>query len=234
MKATKLIAMVTAVSMVFAGAAKVSMSDVSLTSTKGTVDLQVETNEAVYGIQFDLKYDTNQLSFNGAEATINGIEFHYAENTPGLVRGLLFSMQGKQLNDNVFSFVDFDFTPADGYNGQSTISFEDVVLSGIIAEVVTGLGAGQVVMEQKTPQVDQEALLREKAEKMEAQRQAKIKRLNESAGLAKKVNVFEGVKPMQESSPSGPSPLANINPGDSGVDISGIMNISRHNWKDLI
>ena len=114
------------------------------------------------------------------------------------------------------------------------VLFEDGVLSGIIAEVVTGLGAGQVVMEQKTQQVDQEALLREKAEKMEAQRQAKIKRLNESAGLAKKVNVFDGVKPIQESKQSGPSPLAGTSPGDSGVDISGIVNISRHNWKDLI
>ena len=73
------------------------------------------------------------------------------------------------------------------------VLFEDGVLSGIIAEVVTGLGAGQVVMEQKTQQVDQEALLRDKAEKMEAKRQAKIKRLNESAGLvelAKKFSVI--------------------------------------------
>ena len=114
------------------------------------------------------------------------------------------------------------------------VLFEDGVLSGIIAEVVTGLGAGQVVMEQKTPQVDQEALLREKAEKMEAQRQAKIKRLNESAGLSKKLNVFDGVQPIKESKPSAPSPLGNTPPGDSGVDISGIMGIARHNWKDLI
>ena len=114
------------------------------------------------------------------------------------------------------------------------VLFEDGVLSGIIAEVVTGLGAGQVVMEQKAQQVDQEALLREKAEKMEAQRQAKIKRLNESSGLGKKVNVFEGVNPIQESKQSGPSPLAGTAPGDSGVDISGILNVSRHNWKDLI
>jgi hypothetical protein len=114
------------------------------------------------------------------------------------------------------------------------VLFEDGVLSGIIAEVVTGLGAGQVVMEQKTPQLDQKTLLREKAERMETQRQAKIKRLNESSGLSKKVNVFEGVQPIQEAAPSGPSPLANTTPGDKGVDISGIMNISRHNWKDLI
>tara|TARA_R110001592_G_scaffold58833_8_gene178458 strand:+ start:102 stop:506 length:405 start_codon:yes stop_codon:yes gene_type:complete len=114
------------------------------------------------------------------------------------------------------------------------VLFEDGVLSGIIAEVVTGLGAGQVVMEQKTQQVDQEALLHEKAEKMEAQRQAKIKRLNESSGLGKKVNVFDGVQPIKEGANVGPSPLANTSPGDSGVDISGIMNVSRHNWKDLI
>lgn len=114
------------------------------------------------------------------------------------------------------------------------VLFEDGVLSGIIAEVVTGLGAGQVVMEQKTQQVDQEVLLREKAEKMEAERQRRIKKLNETSGLAQKVNVFEGVKPIQESKTSGPSPLAGTSPGDSGVDISGIMNISRHNWKDLI
>jgi hypothetical protein len=114
------------------------------------------------------------------------------------------------------------------------VLFEEGVLSGIIAEVVTGLGAGQVVMEQKTQQVDQEALLHEKAEKMEAQRQAKIKRLNESSGLGKKVNVFDGVQPIKEGVNGGPSPLANTSPGDSGVDISGIMNVSRHNWKDLI
>ena len=115
------------------------------------------------------------------------------------------------------------------------VLFEDGVLSGIIAEVVTGLGSGQVVMEQKTQQDDQEALLREKAEKMEAERQRRIKRLNESSGMNNKVNVFDGVKPIQESSsPSGPSPLAGTSAGDAGVDISGIMNVSRHNWKDLI
>ena len=61
------------------------------------------------------------------------------------------------------------------------------------------------------------------------------KLLNESSGLNNKVNVFENVKPIQESSsPSGPSPLAGTPAGDSGVDISGIVNIARHDWKDLI
>ena len=114
------------------------------------------------------------------------------------------------------------------------VLFEDGVLSGIIAEVVTGLGAGQVVMEQKTQQTDQEALLREKAEKMEAERQRRIKKLNESTGLSNKVNVFEGVQPIKETASTGPSPLGNRPSGDAGVDISAIMNASRHSWKDLI
>ena len=114
------------------------------------------------------------------------------------------------------------------------VLFEDGVLSGIIAEVVTGLGAGQVVMEQKNHQADQEALLREKSEKMEAERQRRKKKLNESAGLSSKVNVFEGVQPIKEAASTGPSPLGNRPSGDSGVDISAIMNVSRHNWKDLI
>ena len=131
MKATKLIATVTALSLVFAGTAKVSMNDVSLSSTKGNVDLVVESNQDVYGLQFDLKYDPTQLTLNGAEATINDVTFDYAENTPGLVRGLMFSMQGKQLNlDNISSFVNFDFSPAQGFEGKATVSFDDVILAG--------------------------------------------------------------------------------------------------------
>ena len=94
MKATKLIAIVAALSLVFAGTAKVSMNNVSLSSAKGNVDLVVESSEAVYGLQFDLKYDPTQITLNSAEATINDVTFEYAENQPGLVRGLMFSLQG--------------------------------------------------------------------------------------------------------------------------------------------
>jgi hypothetical protein len=131
MKATKLISTVTALTLVFAGTAKVSMNDVSLSSTKGNVDLVVESSQGVYGLQFDLKYDPTQLTLNGAEAAINDVTFDYAENTPGVVRGLMFSMQGKQLNlDNISSFVNFDFSPAQGFEGKATVSFDDVILAG--------------------------------------------------------------------------------------------------------
>ena len=131
MKATKLIATVAAVSLIFAGTAKVSMNKVSLSSDKGSVELVVESSQAVKGLQFDLKYNTDELTFNGAEAAINDVTFEYAENQPGLIRGLMFSLQGKTLNlDNISSFVNFDFSPVAGFEGSSTIHFEDVILAG--------------------------------------------------------------------------------------------------------
>jgi|TARA_X000001036_G_scaffold180419_1_gene170769 hypothetical protein len=146
MKTTKLIATVTALSLVFAGTAKVSMNDVSLSSTKGNVDLVVESNQDVYGLQFDLKYDPTQLTLNGAEATINDVTFDYAENTPGLVRGLMFSMQGKQLNlDNISSFVNFDFSPAQGFEGKATVSFDDVILAGENGTKISAASSSVVV-----------------------------------------------------------------------------------------
>ena len=132
MKATKLIATVAAVSLMFAGTAKVSMNNVSLSSDKGNVELVVESNQAVKGLQFDLKYNTDELTFNGAEATINDVTFEYkADQETGLVRGLMFSLQGKTLNlNNISSFVNFDFSPVAGFEGSSTIHFEDVILAG--------------------------------------------------------------------------------------------------------
>ena len=49
--------------------------------------------------------------------------------------------------------------------------------------------------------------------------------------------IFEGVKPLTEggSPESGPNrgPLAGTDPGDPGVDISGIMSLGGNKWKTL-
>ena len=43
------------------------------------------------------------------------------------------------------------------------------------------------------------------------------------------VNVFEDIEPMRESNQQ--SPLANVAPGDSGVDITALYN---RNWGKMI
>ena len=55
---TKLMIIGLSASMIFAGTAKVSMEKAALVSSKGKVDLVVESDKDVYGIQFDLKYNS--------------------------------------------------------------------------------------------------------------------------------------------------------------------------------
>ena len=117
--------------------------------------------------------------------------------------------------------------------------FEDGVLSGIITEVVSGLETRRVVTEgvtiqAKTNDREAEEQQRQREEEYEKQRQERIKRLNESAQVGG-VNVFESIK--QESLPpesTGRGPLGDVPPGDSGVDISGILSLANGRWKNLI
>ena len=115
--------------------------------------------------------------------------------------------------------------------------FEDGTLSGIIAEVLKGMESQRIVTEgvtvkaQNGPSAEE---LKEREEEMERQRQERIKRLNESAKVGG-INVFEGIKEdaiAPES--SGHGALSGVAPGDSGVDINGILGIAGGKWKDLI
>jgi hypothetical protein len=114
--------------------------------------------------------------------------------------------------------------------------FEEGVLSGIITEVAKGMSNQRIVaegltIENKSNTPDPKELER-KAEALEAERQERIKRLNETMSFGG-VDVFEGTK---EIIPEGNqhSPLAGTAPTDSGVDISGIMKIANGKWKHLI
>jgi hypothetical protein len=111
------------------------------------------------------------------------------------------------------------------------VLFEEGVLSNIVSEVVTGMGAKRVVAEVAPTKASngptQEEISR-REEEAEAARQLRIKKLNEAA----KINVFEGTTPVPET--AAPSPLQGMSSNDSGVDISGILNLANGKWKKLI
>jgi len=114
--------------------------------------------------------------------------------------------------------------------------FEEGVLSGIITEVAKGMSNQRIVaegltIESKSNTPDPKEL-EKKAEALETQRQDKIKKLNETMSFGG-VDVFEGTKEILPES-TGHGPLAGTSPGDSGVDITGIMNIANGKWKHLI
>jgi len=108
------------------------------------------------------------------------------------------------------------------------VLLEECILSNIVSEVAIGLQNQRIVTEGVTVTKNTEDL-EAKAERLERQRQEKIKKLNESSKLG---GVFTGTTPLAES--SGQGPLAGTSPTDAGVDITAIQQIANGKWKHLI
>ena len=103
------------------------------------------------------------------------------------------------------------------------VLLEEGVLSSVVSEVARGLSGQKLVVENNSENLEK------KAERLEQERQERIKKLNESAKLG---GVFTGTKPIAES--SGQGPLAGTSPNDAGVDITAIQKIANGKWKHLI
>jgi hypothetical protein len=118
--------------------------------------------------------------------------------------------------------------------------FETGVLSKIVSEVAVGLSSDdrQVIKESPTQKTRLVA-------KPTPDRQEANKKLNEykkkfAEEVSKEnyggVNLFEGTAPLASGGAPGQTemgPMANIDPADPGVDISGLMNRNGQAWKAL-
>ena len=123
------------------------------------------------------------------------------------------------------------------------VLFEDGVLSGIISEVIRGTTSAPMVVaeaQQAEPNNQEHHLL------MEQQEQERLVQLKETRkqmldaignSSFNGVDLFEGTTPMTSAGSAKPepqSPLANYAPGDSGIDISGIVDVAGGKWKHLL
>ena len=112
--------------------------------------------------------------------------------------------------------------------------FEEGVLSGIISEVAKGMANQRIVAEGLTVTSKQDPSERQrKEEEYEKRRQERIRRLNESAKVNTKIDIFENTKTIPQESGTG-SPLAGVAPDDAGVNIDGILNLANGKWKHLV
>ncbi len=112
------------------------------------------------------------------------------------------------------------------------VILEEGILSGFVSEVVTGLGS-PVIKESARAVPD-------KAERIiNNSLSAEKKKLIDSIGADafNGINVFEGVTPapaQKSKTQIAADPLADTDPSDPGVDISGILSVGGKNWKALI
>ena len=105
---------------------------VARSESSGSIrDMVIDTDETIKGLQFDIKYNPAEIK-SIIPKPIDGFEVQYAELSDGLIRGLVFSMQGQVLSEN----LKFEFLNADGFEGTSTIEFQDFILADAKGESV--------------------------------------------------------------------------------------------------
>tara|TARA_R110002110_G_scaffold82629_1_gene214791 strand:+ start:274 stop:705 length:432 start_codon:yes stop_codon:yes gene_type:complete len=122
------------------------------------------------------------------------------------------------------------------------VIFEEGVLSGIISEVVQGMGAAPLVERQEKPlprtiqrsQQPDDSKLQDRKQKLSENRKRMLEAISKDSYNG--VDLFEGTRPISRagntsSEPSAQGPLAGVDPGDAGVDISNL--IPGMNYKGL-
>jgi len=107
--------------------AKVNFTESGLArseSVGSVADLMINSDKAIHGLQFDIKYNPAEVK-SITPQQVSGFEVKYNELSDGLIRGLVFSMQGQALPGN----LQFEFLNADGFAGTSSIEFQDIILA---------------------------------------------------------------------------------------------------------
>ena len=123
------------------------------------------------------------------------------------------------------------------------VLFEEGVLSNLVAEVAFGIAKAQapiVEAKQQTPQMNTAAIQEAREQEEEARRKKLLetkRKMLDAMGSSKMANVFEGTEPLKQGgSPSASpahGPMANRDPNDAGVDISGLFSLAGQKWNAL-
>lgn len=126
----KTIINIIAITVVFA-ASKTEIISVKKLPENQKYTLTINSKKDVMGLQFDLKYNPDELKFNGAISLLDGFTFEYKDKGNGEVRGLLFSMSGEKLNmQDLSSLIEFDFEPAPNFIGDGKVEFTNLIVAG--------------------------------------------------------------------------------------------------------
>ena len=115
------------------------------------------------------------------------------------------------------------------------VLFEEGVLSSLIAEIAVGINQaqGKLLEVKQEPKSDESAAKEAQLARQKKRLETKKKMLN-AIGNEKMSKVFEGTEPLRNSGESSShSPLSGKDPGDAGVDISGLFSLAGQKWNNL-
>ena len=105
-------------------------------SLNNDFDLSFNSNEDIYGIQFDMHYDASLISVDeltNSSSLINGVDIYSREKEAGFVRVLMFSMNLDKIAsaNQLTSVIDFNITPLTTNTEVSpVIVFDNIIIAG--------------------------------------------------------------------------------------------------------
>ena len=117
---------------------------------------------------------------------------------------------------------------------------KDGLLSNIVSEVAKGMGAPVIREAKRTAPPAQKPIFDKRSfERKKTHLNESKKKLLDAIGKDAYggIDIFEGTTPAPaQRSPEHAvaNPLSDVDPGDAGVDISGIMALGGKNWKALM
>ena len=121
------------------------------------------------------------------------------------------------------------------------VILEEGVLSGVVSEVVKGLGTNTIVEQRTQPPPRPAVNEQREREQIRAKTNETRKRMLDAIGSSSTingVNIFEGTEPLKRAGSAGTagtsSPLGDVEPGDPGVNIDGILSVGGSKWKALM
>ena len=100
------------------------------------VEINLHSDVDVYGVQFDLSYDSDKLSLDkdGIVSLVDAVSVYAKVIEPGTARVIMFSMQGDKVmssSDDLSSIIDIEFGSTNNFsNGETNVSLSNLILAG--------------------------------------------------------------------------------------------------------
>ncbi len=126
------------ISLVFSGEAILSTKTVLLSKSdnKPNIILSIKSEEDIYGIQFDVKYNVSELNLlEDAVISILPDAKIYADiKDDGIAQVIIFGLDGKKLidvtADSIADFISINFIPKGKFRGISVVELYNITLAG--------------------------------------------------------------------------------------------------------
>ena len=134
-----IIIIVLAGSVIIAGEAKLAARSAKVTEqdiAKSSINLIVESEEDIYGIQFDIRYNADQMSLtkDAILSKVPGVKIYSRIQEEGVARVLMFGMSGEKLldvtADRIANLIDIQFKPKGKFQGSNVVELFDITLAG--------------------------------------------------------------------------------------------------------